>query len=648
MKRYFVLGILCTYLSASQLIGQDQVLFTVEDQEVPLSEFLYIYEKTNRDQADFSQASVMEYLDLYKKFKLNVKKARDMKLDTIQSLQQELAGYRKQLAGTYLNDKEVLNGLVEELYERMQKDVSFGHILLRLGQNASGEEAEAVYQKALSIREELRDGAEFEATALRFSEDESVRQNRGFVGYITAPMSDGFYELESTLYTIPTNTYSRPVRSKIGYHIVTVKNRRQARGEVEVRHILTRSGTGKNPKRKIDALHAQLTAGADFEDLARSESEDAKTAPSGGYLGAFGINKYESIFESTAFRLKEPGDISQPINTSIGWHIIQLIRKKPVRDLEEMRRSLETQVRRDSRFEIAESSMIDRIREENGYQKSDWDADDIVALIGEDFRTYKWKAPTNISERPLFKIGNKVVGIRDFTDYLATNTAERLRLNRIEDPATALENLYGKFEEAELLAFEEEQLDEKYPEFKALMREYSEGILLFEATKMKVWDKASQDTIGLKAFYKDHKQNYLWPERAEVETLTFNTTDEKVIAKIMAQLPKKSGAKLRKKFNKKRELIQSQKHTIEKEELDPDLKWIAGSTSEQTVDKSRDRILMKRVVKILDPEPKSLNEARGYIIADYQDFLEKKWIETLTEEYQVTINEDVLQSIIRS
>lgn len=647
MNRISALTSIALFCSCLLVQAQEEILFTVEDQQIPLSEFVYIYEKTNRDKADYSEASVMEYLELYRKFKLKVQKARDMQLDTIVSLQQELAGYRKQLASTYLNDKEVLNRLVEEVHERMQEEVSFSHILFRIGVGASEQDEEAAYAKGLEVLEQLRDGGDFEQLAMRHSDDESVNDNKGNVGYMTAMMSDGFYALENTLYTLPTKTYSRPIRTKVGYHIVRVNARRAARGEIEVRQILIRTGKNKDAKSRIDEIHAELAGGADFEELAKNVSEDKKTAPNGGYLGSFGINTYESAFESTAFRLKNDGDFSEPVHTKIGWHIIQRVSHKPVPPLNELQRALEAKIKKDMRFKIAEESMVDRIRDENDYEKHDWDRERLLQEIGKDFRTYQWKAPSEFTNQDLFTIGGSTVQATDFLEFLTTNSADRLRLNRIEEPIEAIGTLYDKYEEEALLKYEESQLDEKYPDFKSLMREYSEGILLFEATKMKVWDKASQDTAGLEDFYRSHKQNYLWPERAVVETITINTTEPTMLKKIMAKLPTGKGVKLMKKFNKKRELIQISKATIDKDEMDPDLSWKAGSLSEQAVDKARDRVIIKRVDKILAPQPKTLDEARGYIIADYQDFLEKKWIEDLDKEYEVEVNDQVLNSIIK-
>ncbi len=644
LKYAFFLALICTQFF---LQAQDKVLFEVEGEPVYLDEFLYIYEKTNRDEADFSKASIEEYLDLYTKFKLKVHKAKEMQLDTIKALQNELAGYRKQLAATYLSDKEVLKSLTEEAYERMQQDVDFSHVLIKVGATASREREEDAYQKALTVLERLRAGEDLARVALEVSQDATVKKNEGRIGFVTALLPDGFYELETALYTLPLKTYSRPIRSKLGYHIVRVNQRRPARGEVEVSQILIRTKRGSRSKTRIDSIFQVLENGADFATLAKAHSEDKATAPNGGYLGFFGINKYESIFENTAFRLRENGDYSKPIRTSIGWHIIKRhsVKSKPA--FEEIQRKLEAQVKKDGRFEIAEASMLDKIKEENNFQQHAWDQEQFLADIGEDFLTYKWKAPAEHRLQRVATIGSTTWTTQDLLDFFSGNTATRLRINRSLEPQAALSMLYDEFLSDAIRNFEEGQLEEKFPEFKALMREYSEGILLFEATKMKVWDRASEDSVGLKAFYRSHQENYLWPARAREENIVIHDKDISVVNKVVAQLAKKSSAKVLKKFNKKRELLQITDRLVTKEELDPELSWVKYSMNTPNYPENRQVTIVKRVAEIVPPQRKTLDEARGYIIADYQDHLEKEWVEKLRKEYKVVVYEDVLNSIVK-
>ena len=641
-KIIIILVVICDLSHA-----QERILFTIEGEPVYLDEFLYIYEKTNRNEADFSRESVEEYLDLYKKFKLKVHKAREMKLDTIKALQQELNGYRKQLASAYLSDREVLEDLAREAHKRMMRDVSFSHILLKVSPTASEEEADKVYQRALNVLERLRNGEDFGKVAVEVSEDDNAVRNRGKIGYVTAMLPDGFYDLETAIYSLPANTYSRPIRSKLGFHIVTTNGERAARGEMEVSQILVRSGRGKNGKPKIDSLYQLLQNGADFATLAKQHSEDKSTAPKGGYLGFFGINKYESVFENTAFRLRKDGDFSRPVRSSLGWHIIKRHSHKGIPTFEDSQRTLEAKIKSDGRYKIAEEAMLSKIKDENNFRENDWDRSQFLKDIGQEYLTYKWKAPTEYENQELFRIGNSSVKAADFLHYLTKNTASRLRINRAVSLQLALDQLYSEFVESKLKEYQESQLENKHPDFKALMREYREGILLFEATKMKVWDRASQDTIGLKMFFKNHPNNYMWPERALVETITINSTDQKVIDKVLKQIPKKSGNKLLKKMNKSVELVKSQTVLRDKEELDASLSWTKNALSpiDKNVEKGTTKLM--RVVEIVPPKQKSLEEARGYIIADYQDYLEKEWVEELMKEYEIEVNQEVLSSIIK-
>ena len=643
-----LLSFLLLLLSTMSLSSQEKVLFEVEGEPVYLDEFIYIYEKTNRNDANYSEASVNEYLDLYQKFKLKVKRARDMKLDTIEALQTELAGYRKQLANSYLSDDEVLKSLTREAYERMQTDVSFSHILIRVPTGANAALDDDAYRRALDALERLRAGEDFETVAKEVSEDPTVRTNNGRIGYVTAMLPDGFYELETAIYTLPSRTYSRPIKTPLGYHVVIQNGKRPARGEVEVAQILIRNGSNKNARSIIYDIYDELRNGADFAQVARNRSEDKATAPRGGYLGFFGINKYDALFENTAFRLKEDGDISEPIQTKIGWHIIKRLSHKPVGSFEEMERSLEAKIKSDSRFEIAEEAMLDKIKDENDFEEMDWNRDRFLADVGADFLTYRWKAPQSFDNQTLFTLKNEPVKVSEFLQYLSKNAALRLRLNQNTPVPEALEQLYGSFVEASLKEHEESQLEEKYPEFKALMREYSEGILLFEATKMSVWDRASNDTAGLREYFKEHRDDYMWPERALLETITITDQDPGVVQKVMNQVDKKSGQQLIKKFNKKSESVRVQSEIIDREELDPDLEWMKNSVAEPFRPEGRDVTMIKKISEIIAPKRKTLDEARGYVIADYQDFLEKEWVASLREMYEVKVNEEVLSSIIKS
>ena len=332
MMKHIFSTLIVVLLISSSVRGQqdDRVLFTVEDTPVTVAEFDYIYSKTNGEQATYSKASLEEYLDLYIKFKLKVQKAKALQLDTIPELQRELAGYRRQLADSYLINKEVTGQLTREAYERKQQDVDISHIYFSMPARPTPADTLAAYQKAMSVKKQLDNGVSFSTLAKSNSDDNSVRNNAGRIGYVTALFPKGYYDFETAAYTLPLNTVSNPVRTSGGYHLIKVHDRRPARGEVETAHILLRT-EGKikaDVQKEIDALYQQLENGANFEALAREHSEDARTAPKGGYIGFIAINRFQEVFEDAVFALSEDNTYSKPFESDLGYHIVKRISRK--------------------------------------------------------------------------------------------------------------------------------------------------------------------------------------------------------------------------------------------------------------------------------------------------------------------------------
>lgn len=660
MANKVMLLIICLALSHAMFAQKDDpVLFTVDNTPVPLSEFKYIYTKTNGQNADFSKASLQEYLDLYTNFKLKVHKAKDMKLDTIQSLQQELAGYRRQLADSYLIDREVTEKLVKEAYDRTQQDVDLSHILIKIPGSGAPADTLAAWNKAMEAKKRLENKEDFGAVAREYSEDNSVKTNLGHLGFVTALFPNGFYSLETAAYEAPLNKIVGPIRTNGGYHLLKVNGRRPARGEVEVAHILIRNDQMPDmikARKLMDSLYIKLQTGADFEQLARETSQDKLTSNKGGYIGFFGINRYEKAFEDAAFSLENDGDFSPPVQTSIGWHIIKRISRKVNEPFAQVKSRLQNQVKQDARFDLARKAMIERIKKEGNFTESKGTLVQFISTLEQDtaqtFLTYKWKASENPSTSPLFAFGNEMkVTLGDFEKYLELASRKRQQLARSGIDG-AVKELYNDFIDENALKYEEKQLETKYPEFKSLMREYEEGVLLFEVTKMEVWDKASQDTVGLEAFYKDNKSRYQWDQRAVINqyTIVERATDQ--LEQIRDFTKSHAPSAALDKFNPADgdKILSVQEKTYERgrnETLDK-MAWEVGKLSPNELDKRSKATSFFKIEEVLPPGQKSLQEARGYVVADYQDFLEKKWLEELKKTYKVKVNEKVFNGMVKS
>ncbi len=640
-------------LAAAAQSANDPVLFTVENTPVHVSEFTYIYSKTNGKNADFSKKSLDEYLDLYTKFKLKVQKAKDMQLDTVSQLKEELNGYRRQLADSYLIDKAVTEKLLLEAYERIKQDVDVSHVLVMLKPEAMPADTLAAFQRALDIKKRLDGGDPFEVVAREMSDDKSAARNGGNIGFITAVFPSGLYALENAAYTLPVGKISNPLRSNAGYHIIKVNARRPARGEVEVAHILVRKTENDRAiaKNRIDSIYQVLKTGGDFDKMAQSLSEDTPTAQRNGYIGFISINRYERTFEEAAFSVKKDGEYTMPFESSVGWHIIKRISKKDIQPYSTEKSRLDNAIRKDGRFEQAKTAMLDRIKRDSKFTEYPAVLNTFISTLADTFVTFKWKAPEVKSPELLFKMGKDFkVTLGDFTDYLGRAGANRVRQAKAGDVQKAAQALYQEFVNEQCMKYEETQLEAKYPDFKSLMREYEEGILLFEATKVLVWDKASEDSLGLAKFFETIKGKYRWEDRAVSSVYRISIENKDQVDAIRAYAQDHSADEVKAKFNTEEKiLVNVESRTFEKgksQEL-KSVEWKKGAMSPVDENARTKTIRFIKIEELLPPADKTLSEARGYVVADYQDTLERKWVDELKSAYKVKVNDKVLESLVK-
>ena len=576
-----------------------------------------------------------------------------MKLDTVQSLQEELAGYRRQLADSYLLNKQVTEKLTKELFERSQYDLDISHILFALPADAKGADTVSTFKQAMDARARLLKGDNFATVAQQLSADKSAATNGGHIGYVTAMFPNGFYPLESAAYKLPFDQISMPIRTSVGYHLLKVHSKRPARGEVEVAHILLRT-EGSDAivvKMQIDTLYAALKRGGNFEEMAARSSNDSRTADKGGYVGFVTINRFEQAFEDAAYSVAKDGEYSKPFETSVGWHIIKRISKKEIQPYDQMRGQLEARIKRDARFEMARKAMVDDIKRETGFKDYPNLLTDFAATLNDTFFTFQWRAPQQPSDKVLFTMAKKAYTMGNFAQFVEAATRQRMRMSGETNTDAAVQNLYDEYVSESCLRFEEQRLDQKYPEFKALLREYEEGILLFEATRINVWDKASQDTVGLKNYFKTIKGKYRWEDRAVASVFFIDGISKSVLEPVREYARKHSTQEVLEKFNKSDTIgIRVEELTLEKgksPEASELKEWKAGEVTVAKLDRQNNEYSFYKVEKIIPAQDKLLNEARGYIIADYQDHLEIQWVNELKKQYPVKIDKGVFESLIK-
>jgi len=688
----------------------DPTLMTVGGEPVSRSEFESIYKKNNKD-APVTKEALDQYLDLFENYKLKVRAAEDLGMDTVGSFKSELAGYRQQLARPYLIDRGLNDQLMQEAYSRMGEEIRASHILVKLAPDASPEDTLVAWKRINALRAQVMGGQDFATVAKTGSEDPSAKDNGGDLGYFSVLQM--VYPFENAAYNTPVGQVSQPVRTKFGYHIIKVTDRRPAHGEVTAAHIMIRSTSEDSPEKqaaaekKINAAYQDLTSGTiNFADAALKYSDDAATNTKGGELPPFGTGKMIPEFESQAFALKNDGDISAPFKTPYGWHIVKRISYKPLPSFEDAKSDLKTRISHDSRAEVTRQKFLAGLRTEYHYKdfpknltavekaldttvfmKGNTVLDTLMrkdvkeGIVMHNGQKYersinsvlKNGKPTSPNARqpegmelspndtlvvrdlqvgwvndsvrnakltkPVFTIDGMSYTQKQLLGYIQ----EKQRREPVRPMKDYVQERFQKFVDDRLLAYEDSRLETKYPEFNMLMKEYRDGILLFELTDEKVWSKAVKDTTGLQQYYDQHKYDFMYPVRYDVDIYT--CANAAVSKQARALLAKgKSGKDLLAVVNKKDPAALSIENGVFTKEDKPMLKDVTmpGLTADTTVD---GKVMFMDLKKVVQPTPKPLNEARGLVTAAYQDQLEKDWIKELRAKYPITVDQDVLHSI---
>ena len=618
-----------------------QNILTINNEGVSLDEFKNIFYKNNHDEK-IDQNYLDEYIQLFVNYKLKVKEAEALNMDTVSTFISELAGYKKQLAKPYMRNKEFDDNMIREAYDRMLKDVRASHILINIE-----EDDKESYNKALSIRKDiLEKKISFSDAAKKYSEDKSASYNGGDLGYFTAFMM--VYDFESAAYNMKIGDISMPIRTKYGYHIIKVTDKRDAVGEVQVAHIMFKiNQEDKNSinvaGQKINQVYERLKSGEEFSDVAERFSEDRSTAVNGGRLPPFGVGKMVPDFEEVAFGLLNVNDISIPFKTDFGWHIVKLIDKKPVSSLSVLKDDITNKISRDSRSDLSKSSLIAKLKKEYKIVNKVSVFSSLRRHAFVKVSNGTWSSDyENISD-VLFTIDTMLVRTQEFIDYILIN----------QKSGSDFDVMYQEYVNQRLLDYEKNMLEYKYPEYKSLLKEYREGILLFDLTNKKVWKKAVEDTVGLQNYFNMNIQNYMWGDR--VNATIYNCASGNISRSVKEYLFKKklgirvSEKDLLDKMNMENPLnlnIVSNKFSVNDNEYIDMVEWKKGLAKDIKLDNGS--VILIDIYDVLDKEPKKINETRGKVISDYQNYLEQNWILELRKKYNISIDYSILYSLINN
>jgi peptidyl-prolyl cis-trans isomerase SurA len=636
--------------SVTLFAQKNPVVMEINGKPVTKSEFLQIYLKNNND-PKYDKASLDEYMELFRKFKLKVAEAESLGYDTIPKLKTELEGYRKTLAAPYLVDHETNDALVKEAYERYKTEIRASHILINLEPNASPADTLKAYNKALAVKKRLDAGEDFATVAKGAggSDDPSAELNGGDLGYFTAFQM--VFPFEQAAYNTPVGKISNPVRTRFGYHILKVMDIRPARGTVKTAHIMIASRPDDSPEdieaaeKKANEIHQKAVAGEDFAKLASDFSDDPGTNQKGGELPVFGsgaATRMIPVYEEAAFDLKNVGDISEPIRTNFGFHIIKKLEAKDLPSFEAMKKDIQNKVNRDERSKKTQDSFVIKLKKEYKYHdKSKKTAKWFVSNMDSTYLQGKWKATKLTSDKPMFVLDGKSFTQKEFASYLEKNA----KSSKMTNNKDVVNEQFRNWEKASILEYEESKLEVKYPEFKALMQEYHDGILLYEVMTDIVWNKASRDTIGLEVFYKENIGKYQWSNR--VDALVYECLDQKIADDVYKMIQKETitSKDVLEKINKTSELnlrVRTNKFEVS------ETPYLAKRDLKKGVNKPYEfegKFYVIKVSEMIPASPKELSEAKGIVTSDYQNKLEKDWLDELKVKHPIVIHEDVLYGI---
>ncbi len=621
--------------SRSTSSGKVQELFRINNRPVNVDEFIYLYRKNHQNpDEDYTLDKIDEYLTLYLNFKLKVEEARARGMDTTTTFLREFNQYKDELRRPYMPGNGLADSLAKMAYKRLKEEVRASHILVLVGPDASPADTMRAYNRIVELRNRVASGEPFEKVASEASEDQSARVNRGDLGYFSALQM--VYPFENMAYLTSVGEVSPPFRTRFGYHILKVTDRRTARPEVEVAHIMIRTGEGlsdEEAKNKIFTLYDQLQAGHPWSELCSEHSDDLSTRQNGGKLKPFRAGMMSNVpeFESAALELEDPGQISDPVRTQYGWHIIRLERKIPLGKFEDLAASLKTRVSRDERTQISKQALHARLRSELGFSENQ---EQVARLLDVPDSLLFQKIPTQKSNNKppvLFTLSGKPFTLDDFKSYASRNAR---RMGRKQQ--------YDAFVEDALMRIQEEKIYRDNPEFRFLVNEYYEGILLFEIMEKEVWNKASSDSVGQLRYYEQNMQKYKAGER--VHATLYSASDVAVISSLREKLQDNASASIHEYVTANKIKTESGYFTREDKAVLRNVPWETGFHQIET----NGLYYLAWLKQVLPAGVQSFEEARPNLISDYQNHLEKEWVAALKKKYPVKVNQKGKKYVINA
>jgi peptidyl-prolyl cis-trans isomerase SurA len=623
----------------------EKILMTVAGRNVEAGEFIRMYNKS-LDPAN--KTDISDYLEQFIAFKLKVADAIEQGYDTTKAYREELNGYRNQLAQSYLTDPDIKEKLLRKAYQRSLSEVNASHILVSCTPDASPEDTLRAYKKAIDIRERIIKGEEFEQVAKATSDDKSVLVNNGNLGYFT--VFQMITPFEEAAYTLKPGTVSMPVRTPYGYHIIKVSDHRPSRGKIRVAHIMKAAPPGSDEQtigkaeKEINSIYERLKKGESFKKLASENSDHKESAANGGEMNWFGAGEIISDFSEAAFSIKDTGDYTKPVRSVYGFHIIKLLDKKVPGSYEESKSFLESKLNQSNLISLGQKSFIDKLKKEYNFRINPsvraWFYANTDTLVIQGISKYN---SNRIPSGNIYSFASQHLSAKDFAGYLEKRGNMIITKNPEYYIDTSLESIASD----EIMKYENSVLEQKYPDFRYLMNEFHDGILLFDISSKNVWNRVQEDSAGLRKYYEAHKNDYLSKKSINAKIYTLRDPGgAKRLASAYRKLSRKSGTdtRLLAKFNIKGDTLLTISEVILTTGDQPDIDKIDWTPGLHSLSRNGYPSLIK-ISKVIEPVPLPLKEVQSDMISGYQDWLTEEWIKKLKKKYTVKIDNQVFDEV---
>jgi peptidyl-prolyl cis-trans isomerase SurA len=555
----------------------------------------------------------------------------------------EFSSIKESLIAPYLIKNSIEEGEVKKVYARLQEIVRAKHILFQFPPNPNKEDSIAVLQLALKVKAELENGGDFSALAANYSDDPSAKVNKGDLGYFTGLQM--VQQFEEAAYTLPVGSISDPILTDFGYHIIQVSGRQANPGEVQVSHILVRFDSEnpsqeENARRKISDIYAEIQKESTiWEEIVQTYSEDFGTKSAGGVLPWFGVGTMIPEFEVAGFSLTEIGEVSPPIKTAYGYHILRLEGKRGLQPYEEVEQSIRSKILRNSKTGMIQSQVVAIQKSRFGFQENELGISTVAgAVTATDILSFG----AAIQEK---KLGGTVLFKVNTSSYTAGDLVNFMQTKEITPKGTGtfFELWLDKFTEATLAKTEEVDLEKNNKAYQMLLKEYRDGILLFSLTNQEVWQKGLNDSLGQQAFFEKNAQKYQWKGRVQAYLTKVNDASKLENARKFLQnkgFDTDSFAAFEADYRSNYPDAYATESGTFEYEAHPILSKVDLNTPyQELVIEGTSYVLV--VGKVYPPGPRKFEEARGLIIRDYQEFLDQALTKRLKEKYPIQINAGV-------